>query len=143
MNTLKKLLAFAAVIAVIGLSTVSGAGGGQDLAFMPTKDNPKAAGKINLSSDKLKIRAEGLKPDFVYTVWFVNMKPKKDQAGAGSPPFMFKTDSQGKGAYGTSLAESPIGKWATTMVVLHPTGDPKDMKNMVPAFSVMIPASDK
>lgn len=142
MNFQRSMLVFAALVAILSLSTVSWAGG-QDLTFMPAKDNPKAAGKINLSSDKLKIQAEGLKPNSVYTVWFVNMKPKKDQAGAGSPPFMFKTDSQGKGTYDAGLAESPVGKWSTIMAVLHPTGDPMDMKNMVPAFSAMIGKSDK
>ena len=142
MKNLRNLLVFAAVIAVLGLSTVSWAGG-QDLSFVPAKENPKATGTINLSADRLKIGAEGLKHDSVYTVWFVNMKPKKAQAGAGTAPFMFKTDAQGKGSYDAALAESPIGKWAAIMVVLHPSGDPKDMKNMVPAFSAMIPKSAK
>jgi hypothetical protein len=142
MNIRRSILLFAALVAVLGLSAVSWAGG-KNLSFMPAKDNPKATGTINLSNDKLKIQAEGLKPDSVYTVWFVNMKPNKDQAGAGSPPFTFKTDSQGKGAYDAALAESPVGKWSTIMVVLHPTGDPMDMKNMVPAFSAMIPKSEK
>ena len=30
--------------------------------------------------------------------------------------------------------KSPIGKWQMVMVVLHPTGDPKDMKSMVGAL---------
>lgn len=142
MNIRRSMLAFTALVAILGLSAVSWAGG-QELSFMPAKDNPKATGTINLSNDKLQIQAEGLKSDSVYTVWFVNMKPKKDQAGAGTAPFMFKTDAQGKGTYDAALAESPVGKWSTIMVVLHPTGDPKDMKNMVPAFSAMIPKSDK
>jgi hypothetical protein len=137
------LPAFVAVIAILGLSTISWAGGGQDLAFIPAKDSPKATGTINLGTDKLKIQADGLKPDSVYTVWFVNMKPKKDQAGAGSPPFMFTTDASEKGKYDTSLSKSPVGKWSTIMVVLHPSGDLVDMKNMVPAFSAMIPPSGK
>jgi hypothetical protein len=56
---------------------------------------------------------------------------------------MFKSDAQGKGTYDAGLAQSPVGKWSTIMVVLHPSGDPKDMKNMVPAFSAMIPKSGK
>jgi len=135
------MVAFAAAIAVLSLSTISWAG--QDLPFMPAKENPKATGTVNLSSDKLKIQAEGLKPNSVYTVWFVNMEPKKEQAGAGTAPFMFKTDAQGKGTYDANLAESPVGKWSTIMVALHPSGDAKDMKNIVPAFSAMIPKSGK
>jgi hypothetical protein len=73
----------------------------------------------------------------------VNKKPKMQKAGAGAPPFMFKTDSAGTGSYNASLSESPFGRWGAIMVVLHPTGDPKDMKNMVGAFSAMIPKAAK
>jgi len=52
---------------------------------------------------------------------------------------MFKADSKGNGTYESSLSEAPFGKWSTLMIVLHPTGDPMDMKNMVGALSAMIP----
>jgi hypothetical protein len=52
---------------------------------------------------------------------------------------MFKTDSYGNGIYNTHLSELPFGKWAVLMVVLHPNGDPTDMKNMVGALSAKIP----
>jgi hypothetical protein len=42
----------------------------------------------------MSIQARGLKPDSVYTVWFVNMKPKKHETGAGAAPYMFKTDAK-------------------------------------------------
>ena len=67
------------------------------------------------------------------------MKPKKHEAGAGHPPYMFKTDSYGNGTYDASVSEPPFGKWSMLMVVLHPTGDPMDMKNMVGALSAKIP----
>jgi hypothetical protein len=67
------------------------------------------------------------------------MKPKKQEAGAGSAPYMFRTDGEGKGSYDAALSESPFGKWRTIMIVRHPTGDPADMKNMVPALSTEIP----
>jgi hypothetical protein len=54
---------------------------------------------------------------------------------------MFKTDSNGNGTYNTHLSELPFGKWGTLMIVLHPTGDPMDMKNMVGALSAKIPES--
>jgi hypothetical protein len=142
MNFRKSMVVFASLIAVLTFSVVSWAAG-HHLSFKPTKDNPKATGTIVLSSDNLKIQAEGLKPNAVYTVWFVNMRPKKEQAGAGKAPFMFKTDSKGKGSYDSSLKKSPVGRWGMIMVVRHPTGDPKDMNNIVPAFSAMIPKSGK
>lgn len=69
----------------------------------------------------------------------MNMKPKKSQAGVGTMPYMFKMDSQGKGSYEASLSESPFGKWQMVMVVLHPDGDPKNMKKMVEALSAKVP----
>jgi len=64
----------------------------------------------------------------------------KHEAGAGTAPYVFRTDGQGKGSYESPLSESPLGKWSTLMVVRHPTGDPDDMKNMVPALSAKIPS---
>jgi hypothetical protein len=51
---------------------------------------------------------------------------------------MFKTDRWGNGNYSALLSESPFGKWAMVMIMLHPTGDPKDMKNMVGALSAKL-----
>jgi hypothetical protein len=110
-----------------------------NLDLMAQKSHPGAGGTAAIGADGLEIEAEGLRPNGVYTVWFVNMKPKKQEAGAGNMPYMFKTDVNGKGLYKSSLSEPPFGKWAVLMIVLHPTGDPKDMKNMVPALSAMIP----
>jgi hypothetical protein len=104
------------------------------------KDSPAASGTAAVDEGKIRIQAEGLRPNGVYTVWFVNMKPKKHETGAGAAPFSFRTDGQGKGSYESTLSESPFGKWSMIMVVRHPTGDPADMKNMAPALSAGIPA---
>ncbi|AOY60534.1 uncharacterized protein Dmul_37660 [Desulfococcus multivorans] len=82
----------------------------------------------------ISLQARGLKPGAVYTVWFVNMKPEKREAGAGEAPYMFRTDPWGNGNYSAPLNEAPFGKWSMIMVVLHPTNNPKDMKNMVGAL---------
>lgn len=87
-----------------------------------------------MSANSLNIQAKGLQADSVYTVWFVNMKPKKSEAGAGMAPFMFRTDKWGDGNYSAPLTESPIGKWAMLMVVLHPDGNPENMNHMVGAL---------
>ncbi|MBW2439472.1 MAG: hypothetical protein JRH12_03280 [Deltaproteobacteria bacterium] len=68
----------------------------------------------------------------------MNTKPQKHETGAGQAPYMFKTDSSGNGAYAAPLKESPYGKWQMLMIVLHPNGDPKDMKNMVGALSAKL-----
>jgi hypothetical protein len=113
--------------------------GKAELTLMADKSHTNASGAAFITDSSLKIQAKGLRPDGVYTAWFVNMKPKKQEIGAGKMPYMFKTDSNGNGTYESSLSESPYGKWSMLMIVLHPTGDPKDMKNMVPALSAMIP----
>jgi hypothetical protein len=86
----------------------------------------------------MSIQARGLKPDSVYTVWFVNIKPKKHETGAGAAPYMFKTDANGFGQYSAFLSESPFGQWQMIMIVLHPNGDPTDMKNMVGALAAKL-----
>jgi hypothetical protein len=55
------------------------------------------------------------------------MKPKKHETGAGTAPYMFKTDVYGNGNHSASLSSQPFGKWQMIMVVLHPDGNPKKM----------------
>jgi hypothetical protein len=138
----KKILSVIVVTVVaVGLNAVSwAADGGEKIALMATKDHPGATGTAVISAQNISIEANGLKPNSVYTAWFVNMKPKKNETGAGQPPYMFKTDSSGKGKYSSHLDKSPFGKWEMLMIVLHPTGDPADMKNMVGALSANLKA---
>ena len=138
MNT-KNIIILTVVLGVLTFGALSWAS--TDLPLMATKAHPNASGTASFSQDGLSIRAKGLQPDKVYTVWFVNMKPKKHEIGAGNPPYMFKTDSNGNGLYESHLSDLPFGKWAMLMVVLHPNGDPMDMKNMVGALSTKIPES--
>ncbi len=141
MNTRKSLATlFVLSFAILGLATVAWAGSA-DIPLKADKAHEGASGTLSLSEDALSIEAKGLRPNSVYTVWFVNMKPKKHEAGAGEAPYMFKTDAQGTGSYKSSLQESPFGKWEMVMVVLHPKGDPTDMKDMVPALSAKVPKS--
>ena len=51
---------------------------------------------------------------------------------------MFKTDSNGNGSYTVPLKESLYGKWQMLMFVLHPNGDPMDMKNIVGALAAKL-----
>jgi len=136
MNSNKRLsiLIFTLVLsAFAALSLASQAG--EKISLMATKKHPNASGIAVINDTNIEIDAKGLKPDSVYTAWFVNTKPQKNQTGAGQPPYMFRTDSNGNGSYAAALKESPYGKWQMLMVVLHPNGNPKDMKNMVGALS--------
>ena len=136
MNT-KNIIILAVVFGMLTFGALSWATG--NLPLMAAKTHPNASGTASFSEDGLSIQAKGLQPGKVYTVWFVNMKPKKHEIGAGNPPYMFKADSNGNGIYETHLSELPFGKWAVLMIVLHPNGDPTDMKNMVGALSAKIP----
>ena len=138
MNT-KNIIILAVVLGVLTFGALSWAS--TDLPLMATKAHPNASGTASFSQDGLSLQAKGLQPDKVYTVWFVNMKPKKHETGAGNPPYMFKKDSNGNGLYESRLSDLPFGKWAMLMVVLHPNCDPMDMKNMVGALSTKIPES--
>ncbi len=138
MSIARKAAPLAMVLSFL-LIAVSSWATGVSLPLKAEKDNPGGSGTAALDNGKISIRAEGLRPNEVYTVWFVNMKPKKHEAGAGTAPYVFRSDGHGKGSYESSLSESPFGKWSMIMVVRHTTGDPGDMKNMVPAFSAGIP----
>lgn len=138
MSIKKGLMLGAVAFLILSFSALSWAGN-VPLTLRADKSHPEARGTAYLNEDSLKIEAKGLRPNGIYTAWFVNMKPKKHEAGAGTPPYMFRTDSTGNGTYESSLSESPFGKWSVLMIVLHPTGDPKDMKHMVGALSAKIP----
>ena len=138
MNTyLKQFIVVASVLLLSGSLAFAGAGSVKtDLTA--TKAHPNASGTAHIGDGKIDIQAKGLKPDSVYTVWFVNMKPKKHETGAGRAPYMFKTNSNGNGSYASALNESPTGKWEMIMIVLHPNGDPADMKSMVGALKAKL-----
>ena len=138
MSVTRKSASFTLALAFLVIAGAALAGD-VSIPLKADKDSPAASGTAFLGSGKIRVQAEGLHPDGVYTVWFVNMKPKKQEAGAGSAPYAFRTDGQGKGSYDAPLSDSPFGKWSMLMVVRHPTGDASDMKNMVPALSAGIP----
>ena len=139
MNSYKRLTILVGVLAFFAFGTLSLASqAGEKISLMATKKHSNASGTAVINESNIKINAQGLKPDSVYTAWFVNTKPKKHETGAGQAPYMFKTDSNGNGSYAAPLKESPYGKWQMLMIVLHPNGNPKDMKNMVGALSAKL-----
>jgi hypothetical protein len=141
MDTKKSMTTCLAVSFFIFVLATQVWAGNAGLALNADKSHEGADGTLFLSEDGLSIKAKGLRPNGVYTVWFVNMNPEKHEAGAGEAPYMFKTDTKGTGSYKSSLQESPFGKWEMVMIVLHPKRDPTDMKDMVPALSAMVPKS--
>lgn len=80
---------------------------------------------------EISITAHGLKPNAVYTVWLVNMKPKMDMMGLGQAmDYAFKSDDKGNGTYTGTIAAEDLAKWQMIEIAYHPTGDAKDMKKM-------------
>lgn len=148
---MKRMRILALTTAVIlALSTVWGA----DQAFSADKVKitlnrsggvQAGSGEAVIADSILTIQAKDLKPNSVYSVWFVNMKPKEAMAGVGTAPYAFKTDQQGKATFKATLAESPLGKWQMLVIVRHPTGDPKDMMNKEDALwaQLMTPEQEK
>ena len=123
-----------ALVSMFFFSIAWASGGSRSFELQSTPAHPDAEGSAVIDRHHVSIQARGLKPDSVYTVWFVNLKPKKHETGAGSAPYMFRTDQWGDGNYSAQLDEAPFGRWSMVMVVLHPNGDPSDMKNMVGAL---------
>ncbi|MBW1962369.1 MAG: hypothetical protein JRJ04_13065 [Deltaproteobacteria bacterium] len=94
MNTHKLSMAFIIGMLTVFFITSSWAGpSAGKYPLMATKMHPGAEGTAIITDENIRITAKGLKPNSVYTVWFVNMKPKKHEAGAGTAPYMFKTDA--------------------------------------------------
>ena len=106
----------------------------KNFTLMGQKDTPDASGTATVAGKKLTITAKGLKPNAVYSVWFVNMGTPMTKAGVGKAPYSFKADGKGNAKYTATLDESPEGKWQSIMIVRHPTGDPKDMDHMEEAL---------
>ena len=139
MITKKNLYLITINIVLLSLISLSWAAtDGEMITLDPMKKHKGANGTAVISGNSLNIEARGLKPDSVYTVWFVNKKPKKKEAGAGTAPYMFKTNASGDGSYTAPLEELPFGKWQMIMIVLHPNGDPKDMKRLVGALKAKL-----
>lgn len=87
---------------------------------------------------EISIGAKGLKSNGVYTVWFVNMKPKMDMAGVGNGDYSFKTDAKGKGHYTANVPAAEIEKWQMLEIAYHPDGDPKNMKDIKIALKAIL-----
>ncbi len=116
-----------AVFAFVTVTALSASAAEKKVTLMGAKDEPKASGTATIGRDTITITAKGLKPNSVYSVWWVNMEPRMDKAGAGQAPYSFKSDAKGTGTYKSTLKGQDPGKWQVLMIVRHPSGDPTDM----------------
>ena len=122
------LAVIAAIVVLTGAWAVTAlADEAVKIILKASEQSPTASGRAFISDKRLQVETKGLKPDAVYTVWFVNTAPKHEIAGAGAPPYAFTTDKAGTGRFTARLQDSPFGKWEMLVIIRHPTGDPKDM----------------
>ncbi len=142
MDTKKGLIILGISFVIVAFGALSCATAEKaNIPLMATKMQQGGSGTASIGDKNLSVQAKGLKPNAVYTVWFLNMdanmKPTA-HVGAGKAPYLFKTDSLGRGSYSAPLNESPFGKWQMVMIMLHPNGDPKDMKNAMGALKAKL-----
>ena len=87
-----------AVFAFVTVTALSASAAEKKVTLMGAKDEPKASGTATIGRDTITITAKGLKPNSVYSVWWVNMEPRMDKAGAGQAPNVSPTSLQLKSA---------------------------------------------
>ncbi len=73
MNTKKRFIDLAVSLVVVAFGVLSCVAAGETgIHLMATKMQPGTSGTSSVGDKSLSIRAKGLKPNAVYTVWFVN-----------------------------------------------------------------------
>ena len=132
----KRKVTSSLLVAVFSLfAELAIAAGEQKVALKADKAGKGASGAAVIAdkgSDQkeVTITAKGLKPNSVYTVWLVNMKPKMDMAGLGGGDYSFKSDDKGNASYSATIGSADLSKWQVIDLAYHPSGDPKNMKEM-------------
>lgn len=78
---------------------------------------------------EITVEASGLKPNSVYTLWFLSEERKEDMAGVGTGDYSFKSDAQGNASYRAVVPEDELRKWEKFEVAYHPDGNPRNLKD--------------
>ena len=112
----------------------------QKITLKTDKAGQGAMGEVVIADGKagqkeIIISMTGLKPNSVYTVWLVNMKPKMDMLGVGTGDYLFKSDGKGIGNYTATISNAELEKWEMLEIAYHPDGNAKNMKKMQIALS--------
>ncbi|MGZ8473954.1 MAG: hypothetical protein ACXWWY_10715 [Candidatus Deferrimicrobiaceae bacterium] len=137
MRTKKKIVGLLLVL-VLALAAAfpAEAAGDRKIALKADKAGKGASGAAVIG-DKggdqsgVAITAKGLKPNSVYTVWLVNVKPKMDMAGLGEGDYSIKSDDKGNASYSATIGSADLSKWQLIELAYHPSGDPKNMKELM------------
>jgi len=112
----------------------------QKITLKTDKAGQGAKGEVVIADGKagqkeITISMTGLKPNSVYTVWLVNMKPKMDMLGVGTGDYLFKSDGKGIGNYTATISNAELEKWEMLEIAYHPDGNAKNMKKLQIALS--------
>jgi len=136
MRTQRKIVGLLLVLVLVLAAAFSAeAAGDRKVALKAGKSAKGASGQLVIAdkgadAKEITLRAKGLKPDSVYTVWLVNMKPKMDMAGVGEGDYSFRSDDKGNATFSATIGSADLAKWQLFEVAYHPSGDPKNMKEM-------------
>ncbi len=135
MQTKKKVVSSLLVVVFSIFSGLAMAAGEQKVALEADKAGKGASGAVVIVDEGgdrkgVTITARGLKPNSIYTVWLVNMKPKMDMAGLGEGDYSFRSDDKGNATFSATIGAAELSKWQLIELAYHPSGDPKNMKEM-------------
>jgi len=136
MQTKRKVIGALLVVVFSLFAGLAIAAGEQRVALMADKAGKGASGAAVIAAKgsdqkEVTITAKGLKPNSVYTVWLVNMKPKMDMAGLGGGDYSFKSDDKGNASYSATIGSADLSKWQLIELAYHPSGDPKNTKELM------------
>lgn len=135
MNRSNKTWALAIIFILTVFVMSALAAGEQKIALKADKAGQGAKGEVVIADGKasqkeIAITMAGLKPNSVYTVWLVNMKPKMDMIGVGTGDYSFKSDGKGVAKYTATISKAELEKWEMIEIAYHADGDAKNMHNM-------------
>ncbi|OIP35621.1 MAG: hypothetical protein AUK27_04095 [Deltaproteobacteria bacterium CG2_30_66_27] len=137
MRTQKKIVGLLLVLVLALAAAFSAeAAGDRKIALKADKAGKGASGTAVIrdkggDQKEVTITAKGLKPNSVYTGWLVNMKPKMDMAGLGEGDYSVKSDDKGNASYSATIGSADLSKWQLIELAYHPSGDPKNMKELM------------
>jgi len=97
-----------------------------EVALKPEKGFEGAAGTVVINTKtgtNIEIKASGLKPDGVYTVYFVNVKSLMFE-GIGPDPHVLKVDEKGEVNFQGTITKDIYKKFVQVAIFLNPGGKP-------------------
>jgi hypothetical protein len=136
MQSKRKVISSLLVVVFSLFTGLAIAAGDQKVALKADKAGKGASGTaviVDKGGDQksVAITAKGLKPNSVYTVWLVNVKPKMDMAGLGEGDYSLKSDDKGNASYSATIGSADLSKWQLIELAYHSSADPKNMKELM------------